>query len=102
MLDIIRADEYLTTDTGRTEWGSGLYYIAILGTPSETDTWMLQISGHHLAENLVFNGEKVSGTPQFTGTEPQTFELDGTTYSSVETRKNGMYSIIHLSLAKST
>jgi len=94
LLNIIRADEFLTTDTGRTEWGSGLYYIAILGTPSDTDTWMLQISGHHLAENLVFNGEEVSATPQFTGTEPQTFELDGTTYSPIETRKDGMYAII--------
>ncbi len=55
---------------------------------------MLQISGHHLAENLVFNGEEVSATPQFTGTEPQTFELDGTTYSPIETRKDGMYAII--------
>ncbi|PAD35493.1 DUF3500 domain-containing protein [Terribacillus saccharophilus] len=94
MLNIIRADEFLTTDTGRTEWGSGLYYIAILGEPSDTDTWMLQISGHHLAENIVFNGEEVSATPQFTGTEPQTFELNGTTLAPIETRRKGMYSII--------
>lgn len=95
LTEIIKADEFLTTDTGRTEWGSGLYYIAILGTPSEKGEWMLQISGHHLAENIVFNGkEEVSVTPQFTGTEPQTFELDGTTYSPIETRRDGMYSII--------
>lgn len=94
MLNIIRADEFLTTDTGRTEWGSGLYYIAILGDPSDTDTWMLQISGHHLAENIVFNGDEVSATPQFAGTEPQTFELNGTTYAPIETRRKGMYSII--------
>ncbi|MFS0562061.1 DUF3500 domain-containing protein [Terribacillus sp. 179-K 1B1 HS] len=94
MLNIIRADEFLTTDTGRTEWGSGLYYIAILGEPSDKDTWMLQISGHHLAENIVFNGEEVSATPQFTGTEPRTFELNGTSYAPIETRRKGMYSII--------
>lgn len=95
LTEIIKADEFLTTDTGRTEWGSGLYYIAILGTPSEKGEWMLQISGHHLAENIVFNGkEEVSVTPQFTGTEPQTFQLDGTTYSPIETRRDGMYSII--------
>ncbi|MCR8928869.1 DUF3500 domain-containing protein [Priestia megaterium] len=95
LTEIIKADEFLTTDTGRTEWGSGLYYIAILGTPSEKGEWMLQISGHHLAENIVFNGkEEVSVTPQFTGTEPQTFELNGTTYSPIETRRDGMYSII--------
>ncbi|MDT3762156.1 DUF3500 domain-containing protein [Priestia filamentosa] len=95
LTEIIKADEFLTTDTGRTEWGSGLYYIAILGTPSENGEWMLQISGHHLAENIVFDGkEEVSATPQFTGSEPQTFELDGTTYSPIETRRDGMYSIL--------
>jgi hypothetical protein len=94
MLNIIRSDEFLTTDTGRTEWGSELYYIAILGTPSTTDTWMLQISGHHLAENIVFNGDQISATPQFIGTEPQTFELNGETYSPIETRRAGLYSFI--------
>lgn len=95
LTQIIKSDEFLTTDIGRTEWGSGLYYIAILGTPSETGTWMLQISGHHLAENIVFKGDEVSVTPQFTGTEPQTFELDGVTYSPMETRRGGLYSIIN-------
>ncbi|MCY8512836.1 DUF3500 domain-containing protein [Bacillus atrophaeus] len=92
---IMAADKFLTTDTGRTEWGDGLYYIAILGTPSETGKWMLQFSGHHLAENITFNGKMVSATPQFTGTEPQTFELGGITYEPLAERKNGMYQLIH-------
>nr|WP_106782826.1 DUF3500 domain-containing protein [Lysinibacillus timonensis] len=94
MVNIIRSDEFLTTDTGRTEWGSRLYYIAFLGEPSNTDTWMLQISGHHLAENIVYNGEYVSATPQFTGTEPQTFTLDGVTYSPIEKKRDAMYSML--------
>ncbi|MET1029840.1 DUF3500 domain-containing protein [Domibacillus tundrae] len=45
---------------------------------------MLQISGHHLAKNIVFSGDEVSVTPQFTGTDPQSFELNGVAYSPIK------------------
>ena len=34
-------------------FGRAEYYVAILGTPSATDLWMLQFGGHHLAINVI-------------------------------------------------
>src|SRR5580698_2442835 len=33
-------------------FGKDLYYVSILGTPSEKTPWMLQFGGHHLALNI--------------------------------------------------
>ncbi|MGI4832461.1 MAG: DUF3500 domain-containing protein [Janthinobacterium lividum] len=55
-------------------YGSGLYFIAFLGQPSTTGTWMLQFGGHHLATNITFGAGAVTGaTPKFEGTEPLHF-----------------------------
>ena len=36
-------------------FGKDLYYISILGTPSEKNPWMLQFGGHHLALNITID-----------------------------------------------
>ncbi len=68
------ADDYLNSNGGGSGYGSGLYFIAFLGTPSTTGTWMLQFGGHHLATNITFGGGYVTGaTPKFEGVEPLSF-----------------------------
>ena len=60
-------------------FGSSLYYISFLGTPSTTSPWMLQFGGHHLALNITISGNKGVLTPTLTGAQPASFELDGKT-----------------------
>ena len=62
-------------------WGSGNYHVAILGTPSTSAPWQLQISGHHLAYNITYNAKYLSSTPLFIGTEPPNWDVltDGST-----------------------
>lgn len=68
------ADDYLNTSGGGSGYSAGLYFIAFLGTPSTTGTWMLQFGGHHLATNITFGGGNVTGaTPKFEGVEPLSF-----------------------------
>ncbi|MDO7885270.1 DUF3500 domain-containing protein [Hymenobacter cheonanensis] len=68
------ADDYLNANGGGSGYGSGLYFIAFLGTPSTTGTWMLQFGGHHLATNITFgNGVVTGATPKFEGVEPLSF-----------------------------
>ena len=77
--DIQKADDYLNTRLG----GQGAdgfgalrdYFIAVYGQPSPTQPFMVQFGGHHLARNLTYNGDKVSQTPQFVGTEPVSFPV---------------------------
>ncbi len=58
-------------------FGSDLYYISLLGTPSTTQPWMLQFGGHHLALNVTIAGSKGVLTPTLTGAQPALFHLQG-------------------------
>ncbi len=60
-------------------FGKDLYYISILGTPSEKNPWMLQFGGHHLALNITIDGERGILTPTLTGAQPALYQLNGKT-----------------------
>ena len=65
------ADEILkNNERNNPMFGKDLYYISILGTPSEKDPWMLQFGGHHLALNITIAGEHGVLTPTLTGAQP--------------------------------
>lgn len=60
-------------------FGRDLYYVSILGTPSEKNPWMLQFGGHHLALNLTVAREHGVLTPTLTGAQPASFIVNGQT-----------------------
>jgi hypothetical protein len=68
---------------GRPPFGNGpifgrdLYYISILGTPSEKKPWMLQFGGHHLALNITIAGDRGVLTPTLTGAQPALYTANG-------------------------
>ena len=76
---------------GGFSYGSGVYFLAFLGTPSTTGAWQLHFGGHHLAVNITFEHGKVTGsTPFFVGVEPTSFTTDGTTYQPMSIMRDGM------------
>ncbi|MDO7886037.1 DUF3500 domain-containing protein [Hymenobacter cheonanensis] len=87
---------------GPGDYGSGVYFIAFLGTPSATGTWMLQFGGHHLATNVTFGQGAVTGaTPKFEGVEPLSFTTTnakvlpkGRTYSPMSTEAAAMLALL--------
>jgi hypothetical protein len=60
-------------------FGKDIYYISILGTPSEKNPWMLQFGGHHLALNITIAGERGILTPTLTGAQPGIYNVNGKT-----------------------
>ncbi|MGB7324988.1 MAG: DUF3500 domain-containing protein [Rubripirellula sp.] len=52
------------------EYGEWLYWITIMGEPSETEPWGWQIDGHHLVINYFVLGDQVVMSPVFIGSEP--------------------------------
>ncbi|HEY0778885.1 MAG TPA: DUF3500 domain-containing protein [Gemmatirosa sp.] len=66
-------------DRGAAMFGRDLYYLSILGTPSERTPWMLQYGGHHLALNLTIAGDRGILTPSLTGAQPATYTHNGKT-----------------------
>ncbi len=79
ILQHLAADDYLSDNGGGDAYGRGDYFIAFLGTPSDSGTWELQFGGHHLAvANTYTDGVLVGATPSFRGIEPMaTVEQDG-------------------------
>ena len=60
-------------------FGKDLYYLSIMGKPSEKDSWMLQFGGHHLALNITIAGERGVLTPTLTGAQPALYTSGGKT-----------------------
>lgn len=88
------ADNYLNSNGGGSSYGEGQYYISILGTPSDSSFWMLQLTGHHLTFNVSFNGTYKSGTPAFVGIEPKaSFTYNGTTYDPMSAQREAVASL---------
>jgi Protein of unknown function (DUF3500) len=95
--DIQKADDYLNSLGGQGADGFGAlvdYHIAIYGQPSTTQPFMVQFGGHHLARTLTYNGDKVSQTPQFVGTEPTSFPTGGATVEPLKAEAAGMFGIM--------
>lgn len=87
------ADNVLATKASG--YGSGLYIIAFLGTPSVTGTWMLQFGGHHYAQNITYNaGAVASATPSHQGIEPKTWTTGTTTYAPLAVEHDGMVAML--------
>jgi hypothetical protein len=62
---------------GGPTFGEGEYYLAFLGTPSTSATWMLQFGGHHLAINLTLAGSQASMTPSLPAAQPASYTVEG-------------------------
>ncbi|WP_240512710.1 DUF3500 domain-containing protein [Streptomyces griseoruber] len=73
-------------------YGSDIYFLAFLGTPSVDGTWQLHFGGHHLAVNITYKDGKVSGaSPFFTGVEPTSWTADdGTAYEPLANFRDGL------------
>jgi hypothetical protein len=52
------------------EYGEWLYWITVMGTPSQTTPWGWQLDGHHVVINYFVLGDQVVMSPVFMGSEP--------------------------------
>jgi hypothetical protein len=96
-VNIQKADDELSrvSSSGARDFGALKdYYMAVYGTPSAASPFMVQFGGHHLARTLTYNGDKVSQTPQFVGSEPTSFTVDGTTIEPVKPESSSMFAIM--------
>jgi uncharacterized protein DUF3500 len=77
---IMNADETLkANERNNPMFGKDLFYISLLGAPSERDPWMLQFGGHHLALNITIVGEHGVLTPSLTAAQPALYQANGKT-----------------------
>jgi hypothetical protein len=68
---VMKLNEVIRAITGKDdEYGEWLYWLSIMGTPSDDAPWGWQIDGHHLIVNCFVLGDQVVMTPMFMGSEP--------------------------------
>lgn len=73
--DIMHLNESILEITGKDEeYGEWLYWLSVMGDPSDTKPWGWQIDGHHLIINYFVLGNQVVATPTFMGSEPVAIE----------------------------
>ncbi len=69
--DIMKTDQTLRElNNDDPIYDEALYYITIMGIPSEVEPWGFQFEGHHLVINYFVLGDQVVMTPTFMGGEP--------------------------------
>jgi Protein of unknown function (DUF3500) len=99
VLAIVEGDEQLkiagSGRSGAPMFGRDLYYISILGKPSETDPWMLQFGGHHLALNITMVGRDGILTPSHTAAQPAKYTVDGKTVRPLGAENDKAFALIN-------
>jgi hypothetical protein len=100
--EIMRGDDVLRqTDGGRGPRGGGPafgqdeYYLAFLGTPSVTTSWMLQFGGHHLAINLTLAGSQATMAPSLPAAQPATYTVEGRTVRPLGNENDKAFALIN-------
>lgn len=79
VINVIATGDLLAKAKEDSQFAADNYFVAIFGTPTENDAedkpWGWQLDGHHLALNVVLEGDKISITPSFIGLEPAEYTL---------------------------
>jgi hypothetical protein len=77
-------------------FGKQYYWIAIIGTPSETDPWQWQWGGHHITVNATVAGPSVALTPSFIGCQPCEYtDAAGTTVRPLGDIEDNAFALVN-------
>ena len=102
VINMVNADEVLEREAApkrkaesRTKFGRAEFYVAILGTPSATQPWMIQFGGHHLAINITLVGTQNVLTPSHTGAQPSSFTFEGESVRPLGNENDKAFALIN-------
>lgn len=96
MRDIMIADDQLLKNgKPRSGFGTENFSLVIFGKPSSTEPWAFQIDGHHVGVNLAINGDKVTMSPSFIGTQPHRFTVAGRSFVPFENETGQAHQLIN-------
>lgn len=80
---------------GGPNFGRDEYYLALLGTPSLTEPWMIQFGGHHLAINVTIVGKSNVLTPSLPAAQPAIYKLNGETVRPLGRENDKSFALIN-------
>lgn len=95
MRDIMLADDQLlNSDRPNPGFGTEKFSLVIFGKPSPKQPWAFQIDGHHVGVNIAIEGEAMTMSPSFIGTQPQMFTIAGKSYRPFEHETDLAHSLV--------
>lgn len=81
MCSIMLADDQLLKGgRPRNGFGTENFSVVIFGTPSATEPWGFQLDGHHVGTNVSVEGDRLTMSPSFIGTQPHAFKIANKEY----------------------
>ena len=93
---IVEGDEVLKrSSSDNPMFGKDLFFVSILGTPSETAPWMLQFGGHHLALNITIVGAQGVLTPSLTAAQPALYTENGRTVRPLGAESDKAFALLN-------
>lgn len=96
MREIMLADDQLLNG-GRPRDGFGTenYFLCIFGTPDKSEPWAVQLDGHHIGVNLSISGPRLTISPSFIGTQPQTFRIGNASIRPLKGEIDTAYKLVN-------
>ena len=79
-------DQLLRGGQARAGFGTESFAVVLFGTPSATEPWAFQLDGHHVGVNVAVQGDRLTMSPSFIGTQPESFQIGTTSYRPLARR----------------
>ncbi len=97
MCQIMLADDQLLPG-GKPRGGLGTenFALVLFGTPSPVNEWAFQLDGHHIGVNLTFQGNSISISPSFIGTQPEVFQVGSRKIRPLTKEIDDAYRLVNL------
>jgi hypothetical protein len=88
-------DQLLRNGQPRPGFGTENFSLVIFGEPSTEKPWGFQVDGHHVGVNLSIEGEKLTMSPSFIGTQPDAFKIATTQFRPFAGETDDAYTILN-------
>lgn len=101
VVDNMRGDEVLRRQVAarggerQPDFGSDAYYVSLLGEPSDSEPWMWQFGGHHLAINATIQQDDITLSPSLTGGQPIRFEWEGESIEQLAAETRAAFEMVN-------
>lgn len=96
MVGIMLADDQLLSGgRPRSGFGTENFSLVLFGTPDTTKPWAFQLDGHHVGVNVSIEGDALTMSPSFIGTQPQSFKLGDTTIRPLTGEIDDAYRLVN-------
>lgn len=96
MVNIMLADDQLLRGARRRSgFGTENFSVVLFGKPSLDQPWAFQLDGHHVGVNVAVNGEQLSMSPSFIGTQPEAYHLADKQIRPLSGEIDGAYELVN-------